>query len=564
MLKFLAARRENIILALMLVSLHGSIWGDFGSPLSRSLMLIHFGLFLIWQPVWRGDQKLAWNNLLTFILLTGAFLTWMNWWLLFAWLILLVGFCGGRATLAHAERRVYLVVLAFLGLELVIPCTTMLFHIAVASNVKNLFQWLLPALPVVVAVIPSRTDDRSMRTVDILHSISAATLFTVLIIGSLLIMYRTGAEYLVALAQTMIAIAVFLFGISWLLTPRLGFSGLTQVWQRSISNIGTPFEQWLTRLSNLFKQESSPDEFLEAAVEELMELSWVAGVSWSNGGPEGLRGERTRHANEFRFDPLKLCVFSQRPLGGALYLHCRLLVHLIDHFYVAKLQERELTKQTHLQAIYETGARVTHDIKNLLQSLQAITSIVVNDEPGDASVSRKLLRGQLPHLTQRLQLALDKLQAPAAAGFEEVYLKDWWHDLQRRTNQKNIKFQFEVAGDPAVPVELFDSVIENLLENVREKSRIESGLEVTITLFGDFQIIQLSVCDNGSRIPPETAQRLLAEPLRSGSGLGIGLFQAARQAETLGYSLSLSHNENGRVCFDLKTAPAVQAKGRVA
>ena len=38
------------------------------------------------------------------------------------------------------------------------------------------------------------------------------------------------------------------------------------------------------------------------------------------------------------------------------------------HFYIAKIREKTLTQQTHLKAIYETGARITHDIKNLLQS----------------------------------------------------------------------------------------------------------------------------------------------------------------------------------------------------
>ena len=95
---FLAVRRESITLALMLEFLHGAIWFDFGSLSSRSLMLIHFGLFLIWQPVWRSDEKLAWYNGTAFIFLTLAFVTWMNWWLLYGWLILLVGFCGGLTT----------------------------------------------------------------------------------------------------------------------------------------------------------------------------------------------------------------------------------------------------------------------------------------------------------------------------------------------------------------------------------------------------------------------------------------------------------------------------------
>ena len=45
-----------------------------------------------------------------------------------------------------------------------------------------------------------------------------------------------------------------------------------------------------------------------------------------------------------------------------------MLIHLIGHFYGAKHRELELANSAHLQAIYETGARVTHDIKNLFIS----------------------------------------------------------------------------------------------------------------------------------------------------------------------------------------------------
>ena len=44
---------EHRLLGLMFLSLHLAIWYDFGGPLSRSLMLAHLGLFLLWQPLWR-------------------------------------------------------------------------------------------------------------------------------------------------------------------------------------------------------------------------------------------------------------------------------------------------------------------------------------------------------------------------------------------------------------------------------------------------------------------------------------------------------------------------------
>ena len=51
---------------------------------------------------------------------------------------------------------------------------------------------------------------------------------------------------------------------------------------------------------------------------------------------------------------------------------------------------------------------------------------------------------------------------------------------------------------------------------------------------------------------PELAQTLFKDPVKSNTGLGIGLFQAAKQARTNDYNLSLLKNQDGRVCFVLK------------
>ena len=249
-------RQQAITLALMLETVHLSIWLDFGSPLSRSLMLVHLGLFLIWQPVWRGDAKLAWYNGLLFILLTAAFVIWMNWLLLFCWLILLTAFCGGRTNIHRRERYINVIVLIFLISELLITCTVSLFDIYLSPNVSEAFRLFLPLLPVAIVLIPVNDDGRSLDSVDLIHATTTALLISLLIVGSLLNMYRSETEYLVALIQSLIAIGLLLFVISWLLTPHAGFSGLSQLWMRSILNIGTPLEQWLEKIASLFEQQN--------------------------------------------------------------------------------------------------------------------------------------------------------------------------------------------------------------------------------------------------------------------------------------------------------------------
>ena len=551
-MQVLRLRQELLVLVLMLESIHFALWVDFGSPLSRPLMLIHFGLFIIWQPVWRGDEKLAWYNGILFILLTLVFVTWMKLWLLFGWMILLTGVCGGRVVINRRERNNYMLVLLFLVSELLIACTTKLFGIEVPKGITSMYGMLLPAVPLVMLFFPTGSRDRGVASVDIVHAAMTALLVSLLIVGSLLNMYRSGTDYMTALTQTLIVIGIFLFAISWLLSPRLGFSGLSQLWLQSILNIGTPFEKWLMEIDDLFERESTADEFIEAAVQELVSLPWVTGAKWKTGTSEGEFGETSVHSTEISTEEITITLYGYSAISGALYLHCKLLVQLIHNFYVAKSRERKLTQQTHLQAIHETGARVTHDIKNLLQSLHAITNIIASDsDHGNVTPSQQLLKRQLPNLTQRLQLALDKLQTPASSEENLIYLKDWWQDLRKRSSMPNARFQSDISGDPLIPADLFDSVIDNLLENLREKAQLTTDMEIVISLVTDGWNTSLTLCDNGSKVPDDKARHILHEPLKSDSGLGIGLYQAARQAEALGYTLALSSNQDGKVCFEL-------------
>jgi len=69
-------------------------------------------------------------------------------------------------------------------------------------------------------------------------------------------------------------------------------------------------------------------------------------------------------------------------------------------------------------------------------------------------------------------------------------------------------------------------------------------------------------CESGdvliqdAAVPEDIAAGLLRAPVSSSGGLGIGLYQAARQASASGYRLALEENRDGDVCF-LLAGPAL-------
>ena len=228
--------------------------------------------------------------------------------------------------------------------------------------------------------------------------------------------------------------------------------------------------------------------------------------------------------------------------------HVEWLLRLVAEFYLVKRQTHQLQRMGYVQAIYETGARVTHDVKNLLQSLQVLCYAA--NQPGDPAEVASLLGRQLPQIADRLKATLEKLQSPSLESQEQVAADFWWAGLKERYAHVSLEWLGEATVNTSVPGALFDSVAENLLQNALAKRQRQPGLKIRVA-FGD---ASLSVDDDGLAIPSVLVANLFREPVSSEDGLGVGLYHAARQADGAGYALKLVENRAGRVAFSLARA----------
>ena len=61
-------------------------------------------------------------------------------------------------------------------------------------------------------------------------------------------------------------------------------------------------------------------------------------------------------------EALKVTGYAERSFSSALLIHCRLLIQVLGHVYVAKRRENEQASEARLRASYATGARVTPDV----------------------------------------------------------------------------------------------------------------------------------------------------------------------------------------------------------
>jgi signal transduction histidine kinase len=551
-------RYWKLVVVAMLALLHVAVFRGVADPWARALLLAHLGLLLLWQPFLRAEQRVSPGQGLILSAVALVLLLGLDWWLLAFWVIVLAGLVGGKVYQHHArwQRRCYMVVLAYL---LALLAIAILPEIAprreIAPEIRNAAEYALPLAFVLIALFPAEAETaEAAQVIDFFYSVFLMLVLVVVVLGSFTFMTLTRSGYLESLTATIFLTSggMFLIALGW--NPRSG-GGLGVFFTRYLFSIGLPVERWLHVLTDLLQSEALPERFLDEAVTALERLPSIAGVAWRAGAEQRERGERTPNAVQFSAPEIALTIYSRYRLGPALQWHLHLLAQLLAEFYVAKLREAQLRESSYLQAVHETGARTTHDIKNLLQSLNVLCSVAAREDYRDSVQLQGLVRRQLPMVAQRLAETLERLQRPQPETESYVPAKAWWEGLARQYRGEGVDFQ---GGEPPaalrVPRSLFDSVADNLIGNALLKRSSERETRVQVALECG-ERVALRVCDSGSAVPPEIEARLMRAPVSSRGSLGIGLYQAARQAEAAGFQLALEANRDGEVCFAL-TGPS--------
>ena len=552
----------------MLLALHASIaWGiDDWWP--SAFLLAHLGLFLLWQPVWRGEREIEPGQAFSVVAVACLLVGWHSWWLMAIWLAVLVGLIGGSVPRIGERRQRVISILAALYLlsMLLIWVVPQLFTGQVIEPaLEMLVRYALPLIPLAMLVIrvPARAPQRPVG-VDLFYSLLFFLLVVALVLGSFVVRDVSHGNYVIALAQTLFGIAVLLVGLSWLWYPHSGFAGVGYLLSSYLMSLGLPFERWVQRLAELAQDETQPQRFLAQALQHMLDMPWVKGVEWETPAGQGEFGTRTPYATALASGDLSLVIHTRWAVSPAILLHLKLLTQMVAHFYEAKQREHIQRQNAYTHAIYETGARLTHDVKNLLQSLKSLCAAAANSTPEQGAALQALMQRQLPQITQRLNTTLEKLRSPRCSDASEVDAALWWGSLIQRYNARSIEFSLDGGiRDLKLPAELFDNVADNLIENAFKKSVDTRDLRVRV-IFSATGRGALTVCDNGAAVPKSMAHQLFDGPVTSQTGFGVGLYQSSRLALDSGYQLELAANQPGMVSFVLSSAARGLTEQQVA
>src|SRR3954464_5172526 len=100
-----AAANPQWSLGLMLLALHASFAWGIAEWWARAFLLAHFGLFLLWQPVWRGEREIEPRQAFVVITVAALFVGWHNWWLMALWVAVLFALIGGSVPRIEDRRQ---------------------------------------------------------------------------------------------------------------------------------------------------------------------------------------------------------------------------------------------------------------------------------------------------------------------------------------------------------------------------------------------------------------------------------------------------------------------------
>ncbi|MBE7424327.1 MAG: sensor histidine kinase [Rhodocyclaceae bacterium] len=553
----LLQKQRRWLLLGLLGLLHLLLLEGIGSGVGRTLLVGHIGLFILWQPFVRAEQRLSSLQLAVIAAIVTVAVLWAGIWTMIFWTMALAGIVGGKVFFyaARGAKVLYLLVLTYLISVLLILLVPQVLPGQFGPPREFLFlaQYALPALFLVMAVLPTEQEaEEDVEVVDFVYSAFVFLLLAVLVLGSIAAMLLLKRGYIESLVVTIITFGAFLLLMAWAWNPRLGFAGLGMLFSRYMLSLGLPFERWLHELADNMQREDRPEQFLARSMEGMVRLPWVNGCEWQASGSAGKFGRLEGRRSQFRHGRLSLDIHTQQPLSPALNWHFNLLAQLLGEFHEAKLRAQELQDLSYVKAIHLTGARLTHDVKNLLQSLNALCLAAADEGATPSPEYQALLRRQLPVIAQRLQQTMDKLRRPEQEGAQFLPAGQWWAGVQARYAATDVRFApAQIDSDRKIPATLFNSAAENLIQNALIKKQAAPALRIDVE-FEAGERVRLRVSDDGGAIPAEVVRNLFRAPVASQTGLGIGLYQTARHAEFYGYALEVSGNEAGRVCLELR------------
>ena len=252
-------------------------------------------------------------------------------------------------------------------------------------------------------------------------------------------------------------------------------AGLRTYFSRYLLSVGMPFELWMRRVAELAETEPDAAPLPRAGAARDRRVPVDARRAAGN-RPTATAASATRTSTPRAFltTSSSSTFYTDVRLSPALFLHVRLLAQVVAEFYEGKRRESALRRNAYLQAVHETGARLTHDVKNLLQSLYALTSMAPKERRG--GLRRP---AAAPAAAAHAAPAGHARQAALAGDPHERARRcapaRWWTEVERRMAGADVTLEAALERRRQHPRRALRQLRRERIDNARAKAPARTG-----------------------------------------------------------------------------------------
>jgi two-component system sensor histidine kinase TctE len=221
-----------------------------------------------------------------------------------------------------------------------------------------------------------------------------------------------------------------------------------------------------------------------------------------------------------------------------------------------------------VQAQREFSGNVAHELRTPLAGIRALADYGLRQS--DPQVWREQLQG-IAQSQERASHLVDQLLALALADEAKQTLEKTTLALDVLVGEAVLRFlpRADAAGvdlgakgiDHSVMVQtnaaLVEGILNNLIDNALRYGRAESGGQITVSVEQTYQLVTLSVSDNGPGVASDKLQQIsqrwvqgsAGEALKAGMGLGLAIVGA--YAKLLGARVNLTPMQPSGLCVSV-------------
>ncbi len=540
------ALSEYLTLGIMLTALLSISWLTPEQWLGKACFLVHTGGLLMWSPLFKKHTTLTALQTVILLFTIIAFTVLLNWWLFAIWSAVFGGLLSGRVITHRTTRWKYGAALIWLiSNTFLIILPNILFQTSTTSTTQDIYFILSFCSILALTALPPYTSSNAY--IDLFHTLTTVIILILLMLSTIVAYTYMGHIYNKAIAFSLGCICFSIFLLTALWNPYNNLWGLKLFWEKYLLNVNTSFEEWVTNLSKVYSNPKvDAKTFIQQTLDYFVKIPGISGAKFSHNNKHYTLGKEKKPQFSIIEYQTEITVYSNKTLSPALKLHLKQLLHIALIMYKTKQDGQTIEQQKKMREIHEMGAKLTHDIKNILQSIRVMTGLLDMNPQTDIHT---LLKENMTVLANRLEKTLKKFDHTKRNEYETQHLKDWWESFKKLNWGRDIIFSEDFQSNPTIQADVLSDIIDNLLENARFK-RIETpSIDIKLHCKTINNHFYLEICDSGKKIPDTIAESLFKTPVNSEKGYGIGLLQSYKLALQSGYKLLLTKNEDHQVAF---------------